>query len=374
MHTYASGNADDISAIQNRPDRVQALLDNRQDNQCQSRPPQSDAPRKRRTRVAETKPLSQITWPRNVAHQSPEDNTPPHQSGENFPHVVKGAGPGLAAAPGKRRARMTLTRMRRSSRRSPGGPSGGRCAPGRVIPAARRTGWAPQRSAQARELQSGPSSRRPSVKPGKITCKGDLGRNKTEVRAKLAELHDELNDGVVSDAGYTVAQAIGDYLADGLPGRAPKTIRTQRKVLGPLLPILGNVPLRELTAADVRSALIMLAATRATRTVSMTHAALARAIRHAEASDKVRRNVAALIDSPSGRQGRPSRSLTFEQAVALITAAQEYALYAYVVLSLLVGLRGEQPTFHLGFTASGPSATPTTGPTRCCRSARWPIW
>ena len=74
MHTYASGYADDLSAFQNRPDRVQALLDNRQDNQCQSRPPQSDAPRKRRTRVAETKPLSQITWPRNVAHQSPEDN------------------------------------------------------------------------------------------------------------------------------------------------------------------------------------------------------------------------------------------------------------------------------------------------------------
>lgn len=133
---------------------------------------------------------------------------------------------------------------------------------------------------------------------------------------------------------YTAAQAIRDYLADGLPGRAPKTIRTQREVLEPLLPILGNVPLRELTAADVRSALIMLAATRATRTVSMTHAALARAIRHAEAGDKVRRNVAALIDSPSGGQGRPSRSLTFEQAVALITAAQEYALYAYVVLSV----------------------------------------
>jgi len=159
---------------------------------------------------------------------------------------------------------------------------------------------------------------------------------------KLAELHDELNDGVVSEAGCSVAQAIRDYLADGLPGRAPKTIRTQREVLEPLLPILGNVPLRELAAADVRSALIKLATTRATRTVSMTHAALARAIRHAEASDKVRRNVAALIDSPSGRQGRPSRSLTFEQAVALITAAREYALYAYVVLSLLVGLRTEE--------------------------------
>jgi len=100
--------------------------------------------------------------------------------------------------------------------------------------------------------------------------------------------------------------------------------------------------LRELTAADVRSALIKLAATRATRTVSMTHAALVRAIRHAEASDKVRRNVALSVDSPSDRRGRPSRSLTFEQAVALITTAQDYALYAYVVLSLLVGIRTEE--------------------------------
>ena len=42
------------------------------------------------------------------------------------------------------------------------------------------------------------------------------GRNKTEVRAKLAEL----NDGVVTNAAYTVAQAISDRLADGLAGRA----------------------------------------------------------------------------------------------------------------------------------------------------------
>jgi len=127
-----------------------------------------------------------------------------------------------------------------------------------------------------------------------------------------------------------------------LSGRAPKTVSTQREVLEPLLDIIGAVPLRQLSTANVRSALKDLAATRATRTVAMTHAGLARAIRHAEASDKVRRNVAALVDSPSGRQGRPSRSLTFEQAVALITAAQGYALYAYVVLSLLVGLRTEE--------------------------------
>ena len=180
-----------------------------------------------------------------------------------------------------------------------------------------------------------------SLKPGpdgQRRRKKVSGKNKTEVRAKLAELHDELNDGVVTSAAYTVAQAVKDWLADGLAGRAPKTISTQREVLDPLIDIIGAVPLRELSAATVRSALKDLAATRATRTVSMTHAGLTRAIRHAEANDKVRRNVATLVDTPLGQEGRPSKSLTFGQAVALIRAARSYGLYAYVVLSFLVGV------------------------------------
>ncbi len=184
-----------------------------------------------------------------------------------------------------------------------------------------------------------------SLKPGpdgQRRRKKVSGKNKTGVRAKLAELHDELNDGVVTNAAYTVAQAVKDWLADGLAGRAPKTVSTQREVLEPLIDIIGAVPLRELSAATVRSALKDLAATRATRTVSMTHAGLTRAIRHAEANDKVRRNVATLVDTPAGQEGRPSKSLTFGQAVALIRAARSYGLYAYVVLSLLVGVRTEE--------------------------------
>ena len=95
--------------------------------------------------------------------------------------------------------------------------------------------------------------------------------------AELAELHDELNDGVVTDAGYTVAHAIREWLADGLAGRAPKTVSTQREVLEPLIGIIGAVPLRELTAA----------------------------MAHAEANDKVRRNVATLVDTPAGQGGPP---------------------------------------------------------------------
>jgi hypothetical protein len=54
----------------------------------------------------------------------------------------------------------------------------------------------------------------------------------------------------------------------------------------------------------------------------MGHLALMRTIRHAEAIDLVSRNVAAMVDTPGGQEGRPSKSLTLDQAVAVITAAR----------------------------------------------------
>ena len=168
------------------------------------------------------------------------------------------------------------------------------------------------------------------------------GKTKSEVRDKLAELHDDLDDGVVTRADYTVGKAMNDWLEDGLPGRSAKTVSTYTEVTGPLIEIIGKIPLRELTAADVRRALTELGAARSTRTLSIAHASLTRAIKYAEANDKVRRNVAALIDTPKGQEGRPSKSLTFQQAVALIAASRDTALYAYIVLSVLVGVRTEE--------------------------------
>jgi hypothetical protein len=49
--------------------------------------------------------------------------------------------------------------------------------------------------------------------------------------------------------------------------------------------------------------------------------------------------VAALVKAPSGRSGRPSKSLTLEQAQDLLRAAEGSRLYAYVVLSVTTGLR-----------------------------------
>lgn len=91
----------------------------------------------------------------------------------------------------------------------------------------------------------------------------------------------------------------------------------------------------------------------------MGHLALKRAIRHAEANDLVSRNVAALTDTPKGQEGRPSKSLTLDQAVTVITAARTLpvmelrpglkdvrrpaaVMHAYIVLSLLAGIRPEE--------------------------------
>jgi hypothetical protein len=127
-----------------------------------------------------------------------------------------------------------------------------------------------------------------------------------------------------------VGQAISDSLREGLDGRSEKTVTLYRQVLQPVVDGIGKVALRELTAQDVRQALAEVAGTRSSRTVGMAHNSLERAIRHAEANDYVRRNVAALVKPPTGQTGRPSRSLTLEQAAALLAAADTSPLGAYV--------------------------------------------
>jgi integrase len=136
--------------------------------------------------------------------------------------------------------------------------------------------------------------------------------------------------------------AVTDWLAEGLPGRAAKTVEVYRDALRPILAVAGRIPLRDLTVQDVRTALAKMAVTHSTPTLQKAHNCLTRALRHAEGRDLVRRNVSALIDTPRGREGRPSQALTVEQAAALLEAAAESRLHAYIVLCLLTGVRSEE--------------------------------
>ncbi len=170
------------------------------------------------------------------------------------------------------------------------------------------------------------------------------GRTKTEVRDKLRELHQEVESGLKPRQRYTVNDALQDWLARGLDGISPPTVKLYRGTIVPLLAEqLGTVKLRNLTAGDVQTGLTALAAGVSTRTVQISHNLLVRAIRQAERDGLAARNVAALIKPPKGqRAGRPSKSLTLEQAIALMSAACETRLEAYIVLSVLTGLRTEE--------------------------------
>jgi integrase len=171
-----------------------------------------------------------------------------------------------------------------------------------------------------------------------------MGRTKAEVREKLKELHQDVENGLRPRRHYTVNDALDDWLANGLDGLAPSTVTLYRRTIAQALRAeLGTVKLTSLTAGAVQKALANMASRRSTRTVQIAHNVLVRAIRHAERDDLVRRNVAALVKPPKGQLGgRPSKSLTFEQAVALMSAARGTRLEAYIILSLLTGLRTEE--------------------------------
>jgi integrase len=119
-------------------------------------------------------------------------------------------------------------------------------------------------------------------------------------------------------------------------------VEVYRDALRPVLAVIGRIPLRDLTAQDVQTALAKMAVTHSTPTLQKAHNCLTRALRHAEGRDLVRRNVSALVDTPRGREGRPSQALTLEQAAALLEAAEDSRLHAFIVLCLLTGVRSEE--------------------------------
>src|SRR6185437_11134762 len=143
-------------------------------------------------------------------------------------------------------------------------------------------------------------------------------------RDKLRELHKELDVGLRPRRRYTVGDALEDWLAHGTDGLSERAMTLYRgTIVKALNEELGGVRLTELTASDVYKALTALASRSSTRTVQIAHNVLVRAIRHAERDDLVGRNVAALLDTPKGQlEGRPSKSLTLEQTVALMAAAK----------------------------------------------------
>jgi integrase len=179
---------------------------------------------------------------------------------------------------------------------------------------------------------------------GKRVFRRASGKTKSEAKEKLKELVRDHDDGLTAlSGGYTVADAVNYWLAYGLSGRDLHTVSMYRTYAEThIFPVLGKRKLRQLTVDNVERLLSEKSSTLSTRSLKIIHSILNRSVRHAQVRDKVRRNVVMLCDVPAGRQGRPSKSLTLDQADAILKASENSPLRAYIVLSLLTGARTEE--------------------------------
>lgn len=169
------------------------------------------------------------------------------------------------------------------------------------------------------------------------------GKTKTEVRRKLRDLKEELRAGVKTSTSYTVARAIEDWLTHGLKGREESSINTYRSLASNhITPDLGMARLRDLQADDLDEWLEAKAEILSHQSLKMVRSILRRTIHHAQRRSLAVRNVAEWVDLPEGQPGRPSKSLTLEQAEAVLRAREGSWIHAYVVLALLVGVRTEE--------------------------------
>ncbi len=179
---------------------------------------------------------------------------------------------------------------------------------------------------------------------GKRVMRRVSDATKSGALAKLKEIQRDHDDGLpVGPQNYTVADAIRDWLEFGLSNRDPATAKKCRILAAShIIPALGARKLRELSADDVDRWLAAKAKLLSTDTLRQLRSILKRSVSRAQARDKVKRNVVLLCDVPAGRDGRPSKAFTLDQAEAVLNAAVGTAMYAYIVLSILIGARTEE--------------------------------
>jgi integrase len=179
---------------------------------------------------------------------------------------------------------------------------------------------------------------------GKRIVRRGMGKTEAVAKARLKERVRDYQAGLAPDARlFTVRNAAEDWLSYGLAGRSPKTVEKWTSLCRThVVPSLGARKIRDLTATDVDRWLMAKSAVLSSRRLDDLYRCLQRIVRRAMARGYVERNVVELCDVPDGQVGRPSKSLTLDQAVALLGAAEGGSLEAYVTVALMVGARTEE--------------------------------
>jgi hypothetical protein len=125
---------------------------------------------------------------------------------------------------------------------------------------------------------------------GKRIVKRGSGRTKTEAQRKLREIIRDYEDGQLTGGhGYTVAQAVRDWLQFGLSGRDQDTIAKNTILANThVIPALGARKLRDLSADEVDRWLADKAKMLSTSTLQVLRSILKRSVTRAQAGGRGR--------------------------------------------------------------------------------------
>ena len=157
------------------------------------------------------------------------------------------------------------------------------------------------------------------------------GKTKTEVKAKLSALQDELNAGIQTPATYTVRECVTDWLESlELDPHTMATYRGQAEKW--IYPAIGAKRLKDFKATDADRFFREIGKVLSKASLVKINSTLIRSIRRAQKYDLIGRNVAELVDLPKGQLGHPSRAMSEEQAGRVLQAASGGAtVYVKVV-------------------------------------------
>jgi integrase len=175
------------------------------------------------------------------------------------------------------------------------------------------------------------------VKKGTGTSESAALRN---LRARIKEYEDGL---VVGWDRVTVAQAVESWLELGRSDVGERTREGNEDAYRlHIKPHLGGRRLKDLHPDEVDRWLLALSTSLSTSTLKQVRSVLKRSVDRAMRNGLIARNVVDLCPAPKGRAGRPSRSLTLSQAGDILAMTREHHMHAYVVVSLLTGVRPEE--------------------------------
>ncbi len=185
------------------------------------------------------------------------------------------------------------------------------------------------------DLGVGPNGRRIRVKATAPT--------KAEARRKLDRLQSEHQSGMdLTQRDVTVAELTELWLQRGLANTVTDNTRANYTALlnTHVLPGIGARKVTTLEPEHIEALLDHLADKGyATRTLGLTLSLIRRILTFGQRRRLVVRNVADLVQTPTGAPSKERTGLSVEQARALLDAAHGERLGGLITLSLLLGLR-----------------------------------